>query len=164
MSGFSARTHANTHTDAACVITAGRWVEGRHCMEYSKATAAKTSARKEKKNTHYLKLCKLSVCVCVCVSAGPVWHSMWMTIWHHGPVIKEALDLPTSCHHGRRWVVTPQEAGAASATANSGNMFEPSVVYLLSLSLRRSLLQQPTRLGATTLVLPSLFPLSALSV
>lgn len=69
--------------------------------------------KKKTKKKHNLKLFKLSVCVCV--SAGPVWHSMWMTIWHHGPVIKEALDLPTSCHHGRRWVVTPQEAGGGLA-------------------------------------------------
>lgn len=35
-----------------------------------------------------------------------------LALW---PVIKEALDLPTPCHHGRRWLVTSQEAGGGLA-------------------------------------------------
>lgn len=65
--GFSARTHTRTHTQRVSTRLAGGWrVSG--CMEYSKATAAKTSARKGKHTHTLLKTAhsaRVSVCVCV---------------------------------------------------------------------------------------------------
>ena len=130
-------THTHTHTHSyaqtaapVCVVAAGRWVQGGHCMEDSSVVAAKLQPEKTLFNTVQT--------LSVCVSAGPVWHSMWMTIWHYGLSSRRLLisdpvssrsPLRSNLSRGWRW------AGAASAAANSGNMFQPSVVYFPSVSL-----------------------------
>lgn len=104
---------------------------------------------------NYLTLYKLSVCVCV--SADPAWHSMWMTIWHCGLSSRRHLvyqpcvimaTIGSNLWRGWWW------AGAASVTAHSSNMFQPSVVYFPSISLYLSLLWQRTHSGLATLVPP----------
>lgn len=115
-------------------------------MEDSKVIAAQLQPKKTLFNTvHTLS---------VCVSQLALHVDDNLALW---PVIKEALDLPTPCHHGRRWVVTSQEAGGGLAQRLllriAATCFS-HLLFIFSPSPSISLLQQPTRLGPTTLVPP----------
>lgn len=120
---------------------------------------------REKKHTAL----KTAHSACVCVSAGPVCHSMWIAIWRCSPTIKEALDLRPgvmAAAVGQRRLprtAVGRRGGASAAAVNSGNMLEPSVVYFcFPFSLRLTPLRQPTRSGATALILPVQLPLPVL--